>query len=88
MNRFNYMKNEFISDLKTHEHCHLRKKTKHNSVKCTFFFVLFFFRIFGVCVCVCVCVCVSTSARIQRSFETFTKVEEPFVKLLAMHNGS
>ena len=57
MNRFNYMKNEFISDLKTHKHCHLRKKTKHNSVKCTFFFVLFFFWIFGVCVCVCVCVC-------------------------------
>lgn len=59
MNRFNYMKYEFISDLKTHECCHLRKKTKHNSVKYTFFFVLFFFWIFGVCVCV------STSARIQ-----------------------
>ena len=79
MNRFNYMKNEFISDLKTHEHCHLRKKTKHNSVKCTFFFVLFFFWIFGVCVCVCACV----FPPLQGS-----SVEEPFVKLSAMHNDS
>lgn len=59
MNRFNYKKSEFILDLKTHDCCHLRKKTKHNSVKCTFFFVQFFFSGFLLCVCV------STSARIQ-----------------------
>lgn len=76
MNRFNYMKYEFISDLKTHERCHLRKKTKHNSVKYIFFFVLFFFFwIFGVCVCV--------FPPLQGS-----SVEEPFIKLSAMHNGS